>query len=82
MSHWADLYVPWTNEIHEMPINRDAPCIVKDGELHIATFGHVPFPQCHCKPTVRFSEDGEFVLVEHRDVERGGSADEGKDQLQ
>ena len=32
----------------------------------------MPFIECHCKPTVTFGKDGEYLVVSHHDNQRGG----------
>jgi hypothetical protein len=68
MSKWAEIDSKWAPEVHTVPLD---PKKMPTRFLKDAAYGHVPFINCHCKPHVRFSEDGEFVIVSHRDKERG-----------
>lgn len=75
MSQWADFYLRWTDELHTVPIEFEKLPVK---HLKTAAFGHVPFIECHCKPHVRLSECGEYMIVNHRDPERGSMTDEGE----
>lgn len=69
MSKWADLYTKHDDAVHTVPM--DTAKIPRLEHVHKHVFGHTPSIYCHCKPHVRFSEDGEYLVVNHRDQERG-----------
>lgn len=69
MSKWADLYTTYDDNLHTVPLD-----VAKRPAIHLVhkhVYGHVPFLECKCKPHVRFSECGEYLVVSHRDHERG-----------
>jgi len=80
MSKWADIWSKYANEVHTVPLDpKKMPCT----NLNEAAFGHVPFIECACKPTVSFGPDGDYLVVSHRDVERGGCThDEHRETFQ
>lgn len=69
MSKWADLYTTFNNYVHTVPM--DVEKIPPMHKVHEHVFGHIPHLECKCKPHVRFSDDGEYLVVHHRDPERG-----------
>lgn len=70
MSKWADLYSRFDDNVHTVPVSlKKLPKHTRQVHKHV--FGHVPTIDCHCKPHVRFSDDGEYLVVNHRDPERG-----------
>jgi hypothetical protein len=79
VSKWAEIDSKWHNEVHTLPID---PEKLPARFLRDAAYGHVPFINCHCKPYVSFSDDGEYVMVDHRDPERGSCTADGKSTLQ
>jgi hypothetical protein len=69
VSKWADLYTLHDNSVHLVPMDvLEIPPLEKVRD-HV--FGHLPLATCHCKPHVRFSSDGEYLVISHRDHERG-----------
>lgn len=69
MSKWADLYTTFDDLIHTVPLD-----VSKRPPIHLVhkhVFGHIPHVECKCKPHVRFSDDGSYLVVSHRDHERG-----------
>lgn len=79
MSKWGDIYSKYADEVHTVPLE---PQKMPVTNLKDAAFGHVPFIDCACKPHVRFSSNGEYLVVSHRDVTRGGCEHETQETYQ
>lgn len=79
MSKWADLYTTHDANVHTVPM--DVAKIPPLELVHKHVYGHLPSIDCHCKPHVRFSQDGTYLVVSHRDHERG-SLTANRDTLQ
>jgi hypothetical protein len=69
MSKWADLYTTHDDSVHLVPM--DVLVIPELDKVRDHVFGHLPTVLCPCKPHVRFSQDGEYLVINHRDHERG-----------
>jgi hypothetical protein len=79
VSKWADLYTTHDDSVHAVPMDvLEIPALDK---VRDHTFGHLPTVICPCKPHVRFSQDGDHLVINHRDHERGSMTADG-DTLQ